>query len=301
MLTISLDFLKYLLTAFLLYSIFMLAERIRPAEPHQPVKKILFNLRWYVLYSIVSLGMIHLGLNLVVPTVQQWLGAPLWKIPAPSNLWGYGLAGLLYFLATDFFYYWFHRAQHQIPFLWEQHKFHHSDTALNVTSTQRVHWLEEPLVVIGVAMPIGILFQFEGLELGILAFIELLWLQFIHMNLRLELGGVGRLLVGPQYHRIHHSFLPEHIDRNFAVFFPIWDMAFGTYVTPRRHEFPATGLDSGETYDDLWLGFILPLREWLGRNYLGRWYKIPSAKISSTTREERMQQSNRPSRNSPPD
>jgi sterol desaturase/sphingolipid hydroxylase (fatty acid hydroxylase superfamily) len=273
MLDTSLGFLKYILTAFLLYGIFILVERIRPAEPHQPLRKILFNLQWYVLYSVVSLGMIQLGLNLVVPTLQQWLGAPLWQISAPRHIWGYGLAILAYFLATDFFYYWFHRAQHQLPFLWEQHKFHHSDTALNVTSTRRVHWLEDPLVILFVALPIGLLLRFDGLELGILAFMEILWLQFIHMNLRLELGWLGRIIVGPQHHRLHHSFLPEHLDRNFAIFFPVWDMVFGTYYKPRRHEFPATGLASGETYDHLWTGFILPLREWFGPEYLGRFFK----------------------------
>ncbi|MBF2050437.1 MAG: sterol desaturase family protein [Leptolyngbya sp. IPPAS B-1204] len=273
MLESSLGFLKYLLTAFLLYGIFIVVERICPAEPHQPFRKILFNLQWYVLYSVVSLGMIQLGLNLVVPTLQQWLGAPLWHIPAPKNIWGYGLAVLAYFLATDFFYYWFHRAQHQIPLLWEQHKFHHSDTALNVTSTRRVHWLEDPLVILFVALPIGLLLRFDGLELGILAFVEILWLQFIHMNLRLELSWLGRIIVGPQHHRLHHSFLREHLDRNFAVFFPVWDMVFGTYYKPRRHEFPATGLASGETYDQLWIGFILPLREWFGPGYLGRFFK----------------------------
>jgi hypothetical protein len=54
------------------------------------------------------------------------------------------------------------------------------------------------------------------------------------------------LLVGPQYHRLHHAV--EHarapFDRtmgcNFAVILPAWDVIFGTWR--RDSAFPATGV-----------------------------------------------------------
>jgi sterol desaturase/sphingolipid hydroxylase (fatty acid hydroxylase superfamily) len=64
---------------------------------------------------------------------------------------------------------------------------------------------------------------------------------FEHMNARISLGRWSWVLVTPQMHRLHHSFAPEHIDRNFAQHFPIWDVLFGTYVAPRADEFPPTG------------------------------------------------------------
>ena len=213
------------------------------------------------------------GINKVVTIIQEQLNAPFINIPAPSNWWQYVLLALLYFLITDFFYYWFHRWQHKISFLWEQHKFHHSEKSLNVTSTRRVHWLEDPLILIFLVIPMGILFQFNNLALGILTFIEILWLQFIHMNLRLEIGWLSLVITGPQYHRIHHSFQLEHLDKNFAAFFPIWDILFGTYYHPGKNEFPSTGLLSGETYSNLWLASALPFREWMGKHYLGTWLK----------------------------
>src|SRR5262249_9340464 len=69
-----------------------------------------------------------------------------------------------------------------------------------------------------------------------------------HSNLRLSFGRLGTtLLVGPQYHRLHHSI--EHaaapFDRsrgcNFAVILPVWDIIFGTWR--RDAAFPATGVD----------------------------------------------------------
>jgi len=56
-----------------------------------------------------------------------------------------------------------------------------------------------------------------------------------HTNVRAGFGRLGGvLLVGPQYHRLHHAI--EHAgppyDRargcNFAVILPLWDAIFGT-------------------------------------------------------------------------
>jgi sterol desaturase/sphingolipid hydroxylase (fatty acid hydroxylase superfamily) len=68
--------------------------------------------------------------------------------------------------------------------------------------------------------------------------IQSAWTFLIHANLKLSLGPLSWLVDGPQVHRIHHSQLPQHFDRNFAAFFPIWDVLFGTYYHPARGEFP---------------------------------------------------------------
>ncbi|MEM9162932.1 MAG: sterol desaturase family protein [Cyanobacteria bacterium P01_F01_bin.4] len=269
-----LGFAKYLLTAFVMYGCFMLVERIRPVERKQPWSHLWFNLRWYVIYSVVSLAIQTMGISAVVTLVQRWTGGPWIRLPVPQTGLTYVLAALFYFLVTDFFYYWFHRWQHKTAFLWEQHKLHHSEQSLNVTSTRRVHWLEDPLLVFFLAVPMGILFDFSGLALGLLTFIEVLWLQFIHMNLRLSLGGFSRVVTGPQYHRIHHSFQAEHLDKNFSAFFPLWDIVFGTYWHPQRAEFPTTGLLDGKTYNNLWVANVLPMRVWFGERYLGRFLNV---------------------------
>jgi len=272
-LSAPLGFVKYLLTAFVMYGCFMVVERLRPVEPRQPLTHIWFNLRWYVVYSLVIIGLQALGIGLIVSGMQNWLRAPLISLPIPQNVWTYTLVAILYFLVTDFFYYWFHRWQHTTAFLWEQHKFHHSETSLNVTSSRRVHWLEDPLLIVFLGIPMGLLFEFNGLALGILAFIEILWLQFIHLNLRLNLRSLSSVVTGPQYHRIHHSFQTEHLDKNFAAFFPIWDIIFGTYYHPQRDEFPATGLATGETYDRILVALFLPFKAWLGSRYFGRYLR----------------------------
>ncbi|CCQ62422.1 sterol desaturase family protein [Crocosphaera watsonii] len=257
-----LNFAKYILTGFLMYGFFMLIERIRPVEKHQPLSHVWFNLGWYVFYILVSFALQSTGIGLLIDLIQNWLELPLINLPVPHNPLTYGLIALLYFLVTDFFYYWFHRWQHT-TWLWEQHKFHHSEVSLNVTSTRRVHWLEDPFLLFCLELPMGLLFKFNGLSLGIITFIAIIWLQFIHLNLRLNLGYLSRVITGPQYHRLHHSFQPEHLDKNFAAFFPLWDIVFKTYYHPRRDEFPPTGLTTGEVYNNLWEASLLPFREWL--------------------------------------
>lgn len=256
-------FVKYVLKGLLMYGVFLLIERLRPAEPNQPFRHILFNLKWYIVYTLLAFLMNAIGIATLVELTRNWLGGAYLRFPAPRNWIETFFGVILYFLIVDFFYYWFHRCQHTNSFLWEQHKFHHSEVSLNVTSSRRVHWLEEPLVLLFIVLPMTLLFNIQPIQAGLLAFIEILWLQFIHMNLRLGAGKLSPIIASPQYHRIHHSYQQEHIDKNYAVFFPIWDIIFGSYYHPQKGEFPPTGLTTGETHNHLWEAAILPFKEWL--------------------------------------
>jgi len=44
------------------------------------------------------------------------------------------------FLATEFAYYWQHRAAHHIRWMWATHAVHHSATRFNLTAAVRVGW-----------------------------------------------------------------------------------------------------------------------------------------------------------------
>src|SRR5262249_21623352 len=138
------------------------------------------------------------------------------------------------FIAYDFFYYWTHRLQHTVPALWEQHKLHHMDESVYCISSGRHHWLEEGIRVFTLTLPMSILITI-GSSLGMVAaFIYTYWAFVIHANVRLPFGPMTPVLCGPQLHRIHHSREPRHRDRNFAAFFPLWDILFGTYHRPQR-------------------------------------------------------------------
>ena len=70
------------------------------------------------------------------------------------------------------------------------------------------------------------------------------------------------LMVGPQTHRIHHSRLLQHHNRNFGVYFMLWDILFGTYYHPSRAEFPPTGVDGESDVRSVREVLTLPYRGW---------------------------------------
>ena len=242
------------------------AEYWFAAEPHQPIVTRIRNLCYGVLYAAVMFTtgpLIFIGIN----AVSRGLGGGLLRL---DHILGEGIvtqlgAALLAYLIFDFFYYWLHRAQHAIPVLWDQHAVHHSDTAVNVTTNVRHHWTETMLYALAIYLPMAILFRLPPVTVYAIAMGFASWGFFIHSNLRIELGGWSWVAAAPQVHRIHHSRLPEHADKNFAAYFPIWDVLFGTYWHPRKGEFPPTGLHSGERIESIWLLSVWPLKLWLKR------------------------------------
>ena len=164
-------------------------------------------------------------------------------------------------LVVDFFFYWFHRCQHTANVLWQVHMLHHSDMALNVTTTHRVHFLEHLLTPIFMVTPIMLLFELPDRDIYWIALAPTVWSYVVHANVRVGFGRFWWVLSSPQYHRIHHSIEPEHRNKNFAVWFPIYDVLFGTAHRPKRGEFPATGV-AGVEVETLSDAFMLPFERW---------------------------------------
>jgi sterol desaturase/sphingolipid hydroxylase (fatty acid hydroxylase superfamily) len=216
----------------------LVVELLRPGRRlHAPT--VIFNL----LYAPVYLTIGGLLLDPLVRASGAWLPANRlgWSVDS-APAWQVALLVIGYLAAFDFCYYWFHRMQHAWPVMWRFHRFHHADRNVSVSSATRHHWIEEGLRFFVMVVPLTFLFgspertlPWLGITIGVLG-------MFIHWNASIPLGPLTPVIVGPRYHRIHHSIQPEHFDRNFAVMFPLWDRLFGTQVLPRGSEFPVTGL-----------------------------------------------------------
>ncbi len=244
----------------LILGIGLLIERLRPAQRRQPWSHIGFNVVYVSFIVMLNSVLIPPIMTTVQPLVRDWgLHIPL---AFPDSLFGQVLQALAFFATYDFFYYWFHRAQHTLPGAWPLHKLHHSEESLNVTTTMRHHWLEDPIRVLLILLPLGLLFEQKPVTIVWLATLTMLWGYFVHANVRLPLGPLTPVFAGPQWHRLHHSIELEHRDRNFAAFFPIYDILFGTYSRPRRGEYPDTGLHSGETLNHPIMAVFSPFRDW---------------------------------------
>lgn len=141
----------------------------------------------------------------------------------------------------DFAYYWLHRLQHAVPFLWRFHAVHHSIEELNAVNCSH-HWTEGLLRVALISVPVMLLIDLRVPEIVAMTIVLGAWGQVVHANTSLSFGPLDHLFVSPRFHRVHHSLDPRHHDRNFAGVFPIIDRAFGTAYFPKPGEVITTGL-----------------------------------------------------------
>lgn len=243
--------------------VFIVLERWIPAEPRQRLHGLVLNFG-FALVLVVGTALYGSAISMAVITAQSAFWGGGWidlRFASEASYASMIAAGLLFFLVFDFFYYWCHRLQHTIPALWAEHKLHHMDEDLNVSTTLRHHWLEAAIRLPLIAIPLAVLFKLDPMAGGVLGAVYGAWGYFIHANLRLNLGPLTPIICGPQVHRIHHSRLSAHLNKNYAAFFPLWDFIFGTYYHPKPDEFPPTGVE-GEPPVGFIGGVALPFVEW---------------------------------------
>ena len=144
------------------------------------------------------------------------------------------------------------------------HSLHHSDSSLNVSTSGRHYWAEHSLKIITIYLVVALIFK-TNLTLVAMYGLISIYNYFLHMNVKSGFGRWSALINSPQYHRIHHSALPEHRNCNFAALFPVFDVLFETYRQPRENEYPPTGLDSGAQPSGLAEAILWPLRSLIWR------------------------------------
>lgn len=171
---------------------------------------------------------------LIVLPISYWAAAqqlswrPLW--------WG-GMPGLLLdLLLLDMLIYWWHRANHMVPFLWRFHEIHHRDGFLDTTSALRFHFGEVLLsatvraaVILVLAVPFQSVLVFETLVL--------LGALFHHSNLKMPTaleGFLARFVVTPSIHWVHHHAKRADTDANYATILSLWDPLFGSRAAGKR-------------------------------------------------------------------
>lgn len=234
------------------------------------------NVRTDVLYAVLELS--HLEALLVLAPVAASLNAGIdahlpWlrlDAVAAAPLW---LKLIVTLIAADFGAYWLHRWKHAWPVLWQFHKVHHSQSELNVFTRFRFPLLDRLLDMV-VLFPIGVITGSATVPLA-LYLLMVLRSCLEHSGQNWTYGPIGWLIVSPSYHGAHHSDAPEHIDRNFAGVFAVWDRMFGTYAP--RGEKPLTyGLHHEKIPQDFLYGQIAPIH--------GLW-KLARAKRAGSTME----------------
>jgi len=163
----------------------------------------------------------------------------------------------------DLWFYWAHRLEHAIPLLWEFHKVHHSDRNMNCSTFARDQFLQVVWRAFFPLFTLALVLDLTPTEAGQCAFYSslfvVLWTMFYHSSIRVRLPWLDRMLVTPQVHRIHHAAEGDGSSSNFADFFPLFDVLFGTFRRPGRDEFPATGLPDAPAHRSMFTAQVGPL------------------------------------------
>jgi len=134
-------------------------------------------------------------------------------------------AAVAAFLLMDLSFYYWHRANHRLRFLWRLHNVHHVDPDLDLSTSFRFHFGEVTLSVAFRALQVALI----GVSAPVYAVYELAFqlnTMFHHSNLRLPIRLerlLNLILVTPRMHGIHHSQVRAETDSNYSVVFSWWD------------------------------------------------------------------------------
>ena len=134
-----------------------------------------------------------------------------------------------------------HYADHRFDALWRFHALHHSQEELSVLTSFRAHPLMHTTGFLLASIPVVVLMPARAIDpVLITAYVCVGTLQ--HANLRWTFGPLGRVLVSPSYHRLHHA--TDIQDANLGVVLTIWDVLAGRARFPSRaSRVGRTGLD----------------------------------------------------------
>lgn len=155
---------------------------------------------------------------------------------------------VLFFVAYDFGRFVAHCLLHDVLLLWEFHKVHHSAQVLTPMTTFRAHPIDLLVMAWVPALTTGILVwtfnRFTGTVVSFFSFLgvhALMWAFNLIGNLRhspvwLSYGpALGRWLISPAHHQLHHSYEQRHYGCNRGFELAIWDRLYGTLYVPPIH------------------------------------------------------------------
>ncbi len=148
--------------------------------------------------------------------------------------WPLAAAAVFAYIMTTFVFYWWHRARHEVPWLWRHlHQVHHSPARLEVLTSFYKHPLE---MVSNSLITSFLMIVLLGLSPAAIALTTLLLALaefFYHWNIRTPYW-LGYVIQRPESHCIHHE---RGRHRNNYSDLPVWDILFGTFDNPRAQAF----------------------------------------------------------------
>lgn len=204
------------------FLLLLLVERIAPLRvPSEPLlPRLVLNLG----VSALAFSMSAIVVRPALIGALGWSAHQRFGLAYVADLPPLARAALVFALLDLTFYYW-HRLNHEVPFLWRFHNVHHCDPELSVSTSFRFHFGEVALSAVFRVLQVTLI----GASLPVYAVYEMAFqlnTLFHHSNVRLPIRlerGLNRVLVTPRMHGIHHSQVREETNSNYAVVLSWWD------------------------------------------------------------------------------
>jgi sterol desaturase/sphingolipid hydroxylase (fatty acid hydroxylase superfamily) len=208
-------------------------ERLRPAFPVNRRRELPLNL--LAMAAVMLLGeqakiIAHDFFKFI--HLESFVSlSSLTSLPGPAKF-------ILAIVLTDFSLYWVHRAMHG-KLLWPTHRFHHSIGEIWWLSGARTSFTHLCLFAAPQIFIAYYLLDLSSFQIGLALSFAVGINIWLHANIRVNLGVFEKVLVTPNYHRIHHG-AEGLTDKNLGFVFTIWDRLFGTYISPKTtgRDFP---------------------------------------------------------------
>lgn len=236
----------------------LVAERIAPLRRtvESKLRRIVRNL---------SAGGVSLALMSLIqaPLLQPVAG---WIVRHRVGLlqlvqWPRWLETIVAVVLLDYTLWWWHWANHRIPFFWRFHLVHHIDRDLDASTALRFHFGE-----LALSIPIR---AAQMILIGVDTHMLWLWqtilfasILFHHSNVRLPLHFerlLVRLIVTPRMHGIHHSDRLNETNTNWSSLVSWWDYLHGTILLNVPQAEITIGVPAYSAPSDVTIGKILLL------------------------------------------
>lgn len=128
----------------------------------------------------------------------------------------------------DFLFYWYHRHNHTINFLWAAHMPHHTSEEFNLFVAVRAS-ITQRLFSFTYLWPLALL-GFKPEAIYAASAVQLFLAFWHHTRTIGRMKWFEMIFNSPSYHRIHHAINEKYLDKNFGEIFILWDKWFGTYA-----------------------------------------------------------------------
>jgi sterol desaturase/sphingolipid hydroxylase (fatty acid hydroxylase superfamily) len=164
-------------------------------------------------------------------------------------------------LVLDYTLWWWHWANHKIPFLWRFHLPHHIDLDLDASTALRFHFGELTLSI-GYRCAQIILIGTTTYTLWIWQTILFASILFHHSNVRLPVAlerWILWLIVTPRMHGIHHSTRLNETNSNWSSLVSWWDFLHRTLLLNVPQQEIAIGVPAHQGPRDVTIGKVLTL------------------------------------------